>query len=135
MQPSMVGPAAPLRHRSGLDEAGAPAASAEGIVAVRRHLGGAGGAVGAVGVSGAAAYAYAHGAVGVSGAADPSESLSLAPSLSLSLSLSLSISLSLPLSYPAPSLANKAGVLTAAGIRGNFLLVLGNAIVGLYKTN
>ena len=29
----------------------------------------------------------------------------------------------------------KAGVLTAAGIRGNFLLVLGNAIVGLYKTN
>ena len=31
--------------------------------------------------------------------------------------------------------ANKAGVLTAAGIRGNFLLVLGNAIVGLYKTN
>jgi hypothetical protein len=64
----MVGPAAPLRHRTGsglMDEAGAPAASAEGIVAIRRHLGGAGGAVGAVGVSGAAAYAYAHGAVGV----------------------------------------------------------------------
>ncbi len=31
--------------------------------------------------------------------------------------------------------ANKAGVLTAAGIRGNFLLVLGNVIVGLYKKN
>ena len=79
----MVGPAAPLRRRTGsglMDEAGAPAASAEGIVAVRRHLGGAGGAVGAVGVSGGAAYAYAHGTVGVSGAADPSESPSRPPS-------------------------------------------------------
>jgi hypothetical protein len=76
VQPSMVGPAAQLRQRSGcrsglMDEAGAPAASAEGIGSVWHHLGGAGGA---------------FGEVGVSGAASPSESLSLTPSLSLCLS-------------------------------------------------